>query len=156
MRASIPNVPMIPKDSRIVSKRSQMSKANEQIIRDFMGCISSQGFRAATKKYVSPNVVWWVTGAGEIEDKLDAIAAMFEHTLENGLGFKMPILDMISQDDKVAAEVQGYGKLIDGAIYNNFYHFLFEIRDDKIVRVREYLDTKHADQVYGSYVAQFL
>jgi ketosteroid isomerase-like protein len=133
-----------------------MSKANEQFIHEFMGCISTQGFRSATKKYVSPNVVWWVIGAGEIQDKLDGIAAMFEHTLENGLGFEMTILDMISQDGKVAAEVQGYGKLIDGAIYNNFYHFLFEIRDDKIVRVREYLDTKHVDQVYGSYVAQFL
>jgi len=133
-----------------------MSKANEQFIRDFMGSISAQGFRAATKKFVSPNVVWWVTGAGEIQDKLDAIAEMFERTLENGLGFKMTILDMISQDDKVAAEVQGYGKLIDGAIYNNFYHFLFEIRDDKIVRVREYMDTKHVDEVYGSHAAQFL
>lgn len=133
-----------------------MSKANEQIIRDFMGSISSQGFRAATKRYVSPNVVWWVTGAGEIQDKLGAIAEMFERTLENGLGFKMTILDMISQDDKVAAEVHGYGKLTDGAIYDNFYYFLFEISDGKIVRVREYLDTKHVDQVYGSYVAQFL
>ena len=133
-----------------------MSTANEQFIRDFMASISAQGFRAATRKFVSPNVVWWVTGAGEIQDKLDAIAEMFERTLENGLGFKMTILDMISQDDKVAAEVQGYGKLTDGAVYNNFYHFLFEIRDDKIVRVREYMDTKHADEIYGSHVAQFL
>jgi uncharacterized protein len=133
-----------------------MSKANEQIIRDFMGSISAEGFRAATKKFVSPNVLWWAAGAGEIHDKLDAIAELFERTLENGLGFKMTILDMVSQDDKVAAEVQGYGKLNDGAIYNNFYHFLFEIRDDKIVRVREYMDTKYAEEVYGSYVAQFL
>ena len=133
-----------------------MSTANEQFIRDFMASISAQGFRAAIRKFVSPNVIWWVIGAGEIQDKLDAIAQMFERTLENGLGFEMTILDMISQDDKVAAEVQGCGKLIDGAIYNNFYHFLFEIRDDKIVRVREYMDTKHVDEVYGSYVAQFL
>ena len=121
-----------------------------------MGSISRQGFRAAIKKFVSPNVGWWVTGAGEIQDKLDAITEMFERTLENRLGFKMTILDLISQDNKVAVEVHGYGKLIDGAIYNNFYHFLFEIRDDKIVRVREYLDTKHVDQIYGPYVAQFL
>ena len=133
-----------------------MSEANEQFIRDFMASISARGFRAAIRKFVSPNVIWWVIGAGEIQDKLDAIAEMFERTLENGLGFKMTILDMISQDDKVAAEVQGYGKLTDGAIYDNFYHFLFEISDGKIVRVREYLDTKHVDQVYGSYVAQFL
>jgi ketosteroid isomerase-like protein len=134
----------------------EMSKAHEQFIRDFMGSISAQGFRVAIKKFVSPNVVWWVTGAGEIQDKLDAIAEMFERTLENGLGFKMTILDMISQDNKVAAEVQGCGKLTDGATYNNFYHFLFEIRDGKIARVREYLDTKHVDQIYGHYVAQFL
>ena len=133
-----------------------MSTANEQFIRDFMAGISAQGFRAATRKFVSPNVIWWVTGAGEIQDKLDAIAEMFESTLENGLGFKMTILDMICQDNKVAAEVQGCGKLTDGATYNNFYHFVFEIRDGKIVRVREYLDTRHVDQIYGSYVAQFL
>jgi uncharacterized protein len=135
---------------------SELSKTNEQFIRDFMESISAQGFRAATKKFVAPNVVWWVIGAGEIQDKLDAIAEMFERTLENGLGFKMTILDMISQDNKVAAEVQGCGKLTDGATYNNFYHFLFEIHDGKIVRVREYLDTKHVDQIYGPYVAQFL
>ena len=121
-----------------------------------MASISARGFRAAIRKFVSPNVIWWVTGAGEIQDKLDAIAQMFERTLENGRGFEMTILGMISQDDKVAAEVQGCGKLIDGAIYNNFYHFLFEIRDDKIVRVREYMDTKHVEEIYGSYVAQFL
>ena len=135
---------------------NEVSKANEQFIRDFMGSISAQGFRAAVRKFVSPNVVWWVTGAGEIQDKLEAIAEMFERTLENGLGFKMTVLGMISQDNKVAAEVQGCGKLTDGATYNNFYHFLFEIRDGKIVRVREYLDTRHVDQVYGPYVAQFL
>ena len=133
-----------------------MSKANEQFICDFMGSISTQGFRAAIKRYVSPNVVWWVTGAGEIQDKLDAIAEMFESTLENGLGFKMTILGMLSEGDKVAAEVQGYGKLTDGAIYDNFYHFLFQIHDGKIVRVREYLDTKHVDQIYGPHVAKFL
>lgn len=132
------------------------SDAGEQLVREYMECVSTQGFKAAVRKYVSPDVIWWVASTGEIQEKLDMIGDMFEHTLENNLGFRMTICEMISENNRVAAQVQGYGKLKNGAIYDNLYHFLFEIRDRKIVRVQEYMDTKHVDQIYGGYVSSFI
>ena len=128
--------------------------ASEQIIRDYFECVSTQGVGAATRRYVSPDVVWWTIGFGEVQDKLALFGALFEQNLADGPGLKMTVLDMISEGDKVAAQAEGYGKLKDGAVYNNFYHFLFEIRDGKIQRTREYLDTRHVDQVLGPYIAQ--
>ena len=47
----------------------------------------------------------------------------------------------------MAVEAESYGETASGKIYNNLYHFLFEIRDSKIQSVREYLDTMHAQEV---------
>jgi len=65
-----------------------MSKANEQLIRDFMGCISTQGFAAAIRKYVSPDVIWWWIGRGEVQDRLSATGGKLERILEIGHGLR--------------------------------------------------------------------
>jgi hypothetical protein len=48
----------------------------------------------------------------------------------------------------VALEVESYGKLKNGRIYNQQYHTLMVIRDGKISAVREYLDTQHVFEVW--------
>jgi len=50
---------------------------------------------------------------------------------------------MVAEGDKVAVEVESLGTLRNGRVYNNEYHTLLTIRDDKICAVREYLDTFH-------------
>lgn len=50
--------------------------------------------------------------------------------------------------DRVAAEVESYGQRSDGTIYNNMYHFLFEIKDEQIITIREYMDTLHVKSVF--------
>jgi hypothetical protein len=42
-----------------------------------------------------------------------------------------------------AIELESYGELRNGRVYNNEYHTLLTIRDGKIREVREYLDTQH-------------
>jgi ketosteroid isomerase-like protein len=54
---------------------------------------------------------------------------------------------LTAEGDRVAAEVESYGETTTGKIYNNLYHFLFEVRDGKIQSVRGYLDTMHAKEV---------
>jgi ketosteroid isomerase-like protein len=63
------------------------------------------------------------------------------HQLNNGL--KMTVKNLIAEDDKVAVELESYGELENGRIYNNQYHILMTVRDGKISEVREYLDTQH-------------
>lgn len=55
-----------------------------------------------------------------------------------------------AQGNRVAVEAEGYAELNDGRVYNPKYHFLFEITNGQITRVREYLDTKHAFDIFYS------
>lgn len=62
---------------------------------------------------------------------------------------KIWIVDMIAEGDKVAVEAESMGEMKDGKIYNNAYHFLFTVRDDKICKVREYSCSYTANECFG-------
>lgn len=62
-------------------------------------------------------------------------------------GLRFTILSAIAEPDRVAVEAESYGKVADGRLYNNHYHFLFELKDGKIQTVREYLDSGHAEHI---------
>ena len=68
-------------------------------------------------------------------------------------GLKMTVKGMIAEGDKVGVETESYGETIDGKVYNNEYHWLFEVRDGKIQSAREYMCTAHAVEVFGPLMA---
>ena len=51
------------------------------------------------------------------------------------------------EGNRVAVEATSHADLKNGRAYRNEYHFLFEFRDGKIARVKEYLDTLHAKEI---------
>jgi len=57
-------------------------------------------------------------------------------------GIRFTILGMVAEGDKVAVEATGEGMHVSGQTYTNEYHFLFRLRDGKLVRLTEYLDTE--------------
>ena len=69
-------------------------------------------------------------------------------------GLKMTIKGMTAEGDRVAVEAESYGETADGNVYNNEYHWLFEVRDGKIQAAREYMDTAHAVEVLGPLMAE--
>ena len=77
------------------------------------------------------------------------IARLFQ-TMLNGLEgpLEMTVKSAIAEGDKVAVEVESLGKLTNGRIYNQQYHFLIEFRGGMICAVREYLDTQYAYAVW--------
>jgi ketosteroid isomerase-like protein len=79
----------------------------------------------------------------------EKISGLF-HTMLGRLksGLKMTVKSAIAEGDKVALEVESYGELKNGNIYDQRYHFLIEFREGKICLVREYLDTQHAHAVW--------
>ena len=54
---------------------------------------------------------------------------------------KVHIDRMICQGPFVVAETRGLGKFKDGRQYSNRYAFVFEVKDDKIYELREYMDS---------------
>ena len=101
-------------------------------------------------------MTWWIGGkpadlpqAGP--KSKDGISAVLR-----GIGAKIPggidmrIRGMIGEGDKVAAEVEAVGEIVNGRTYNNEYHFLFTIRDGRISSVKEYHDTLHLKSVFAA------
>lgn len=57
-------------------------------------------------------------------------------------GIRFVVHHMTAEDDHVAVEVESFAEHISGTPYNNQYHFLFQMRDGKIVQLKEYCDTE--------------
>ena len=60
-------------------------------------------------------------------------------------GLSVEIRSLTADEDRVAAELIIRGRAAaGGASYENWYHFLFRIRDGRIVSIREHLDSLYA------------
>ena len=62
-------------------------------------------------------------------------------------GLQFTVLDMVAEGDKVAVEAVSEGEHASGQTYSNEYHFLFEFRDGKLLRLKEYMDTEMVTDV---------
>ena len=76
-------------------------------------------------------------GAGNTKGLSDSSEKIFPK------GLRIKIHGVIAEGNKVALEAESFADASNGKKYNNVYHFLFELRDGKIVTVREYMDTAH-------------
>ena len=64
-------------------------------------------------------------------------------------GLTQTIGAMTAEENRVAVEVEVSGVAPSGKLYNNTFHYLFIFRDGRIARVKEYVDTYHAAEVFG-------
>ena len=83
----------------------------------------------------------------QLREMLQGVGIIFPN------GLKMTIKGMTAEGDRVAVEAESYGETADGNVYNNEYHWLFEVRDGKIQAAREYMCTAHAVEVFGPLMA---
>jgi uncharacterized protein len=81
----------------------------------------------------------------------DKIGRLF-HRMIKALtgGLKMTVVSCIAEGDHVALEVVSAGDLKNGRQYRQEYHMLLKFRDGKIMSVKEYLDTQHANDVWAA------
>jgi ketosteroid isomerase-like protein len=56
---------------------------------------------------------------------------------------RLKIHAFTAEGDRVAIEAESHVLNPNGRIYNNFYHYLFRVRDGKLVLFKEYQDTLH-------------
>ncbi|MFI9832875.1 nuclear transport factor 2 family protein [Streptomyces sp. NPDC051913] len=62
--------------------------------------------------------------------------------MPNGLDIK--VTSTTAQDDRVVAEVESRGCFRRWKVYNQRLVLVIRVRDNKILRIRKYLDTQHA------------
>jgi ketosteroid isomerase-like protein len=85
-----------------------------------------------------------ISGIFSREQVADSAGSIFD-VFPTGLTFT--VLDQVAEGNKVAVEATSNGEHISGQTYSNEYHFLFEFRDGKLLKLKEYMDTEQVTDV---------
>ena len=123
-------------------------EANKQLAREFFARFTAKDVAGALDT-MADDMSWWIAGkTGQLPTAgphgKAQMARMFQAmTGELKDGLKFTVKNVIAEGEQVAIELESYGELRNGRVYNNQYHTLMIIRDGKIREVREYLDTQH-------------
>lgn len=122
---------------------------NKQIVRDFFEALSNADVDGIVNAYADDGSCWTAGSfpfsgrfnKAQIAEGTKGILGLFPDKL------KFTIKAMTAEGDRVAVEAESHGRHMSGRLYHNEYHFLFIIRGGKIVELKEYLDTMHANDV---------
>ena len=120
---------------------------SEQIVRTFFETLST-GDLGRLRPLLHEQATWTVMatgiqGAGEkkghkaiLDDFLGPVRGMFVP------GDPKVVVDrLISNGSAVAVEARGLGHFKNGKEYSNRYAFVIDIKDDKVFKLREYMDS---------------
>ncbi len=114
------------------------------IVRDFFAALNAGDVDAIVNAYADDGCVQTmgstlISGTFSKPEIAASAGAIFEVFPE---GLKFEIHDMVAEGEKVAVEAVSEGEHVSGQTYSNEYHFLFEFRDGKLLKLKEYMDTE--------------
>ena len=95
------------------------------------GCVQTMG----------NTLISGVFGKQQIADTAGGIFDVFPK------GLRFDIQAMTAEGDRVAVEATSEGEHVSGQTYSNEYHFLFEFKNGKLLRLKEYMDTEMVTDV---------
>lgn len=124
---------------------------NKKLVTDFWQTFSSGDFEAALAM-LADDATWWVAGSTGLSgtyNKTEFTALLGQVTPMAPKGLSVTPKQLTAEDNRVSVEATSYGEITNGKTYQNIYHFMFELDNNKISAVREYLDTEHVTDVFG-------
>lgn len=127
-------------------------QANKALVAEFMEVFGS-GDVDRILSFMDESATWWVAGnidgISGTKDKQgfgEMLAGLSQLTKTGAIS--LTPLAWTAEGDRVAVETESYSELNNGRVYNNLYHFVFEVRDGKIQKVKEFLDTEHTRAIF--------
>jgi ketosteroid isomerase-like protein len=132
--------------------------SNEQLVRDYFACLAAGDIDRFISLFAPEGRVYFAAGtSGETRLfwDLDGLRESLQMDLgklyDPTYGIHPDILFMVSQGDKIAAEIRIRGRTSTGGLpYDNIYAHFFWFRDGKIVEVHEHLDTSYVrERLFG-------
>lgn len=125
------------------------TESNKSIVRQFFAALNEGDVGFIVDAYAPDGTVrtmgnTLISGTFSREQIAATAGGIFD-VFPQGLEFK--ILDMVAEGNKVAVEATSEGEHVSGKTYSNEYHFLFEFREGKLLRLIEYMDTERVTDV---------
>ena len=132
-----------------------MSEQNKAVVQNFLEALG-KGDVDTIKRLIARDVSAICMGTSVLSgtrnyDDICATAGLLNKVTTNGIEFR--IMSMTAEAERVSCEVEGRSTLVNGKPYNNQYHFLAYVRGGKICMLKEYLDTKLADEAVAPLMA---
>jgi uncharacterized protein len=129
-----------------------VEQENKELVAEFMEVFSG-GEVDRILSYLDDSATWWVAGTLEgisgTKDKTEFGQMLGDLSALTVTGaITLTPQAWTAEGDRVAVETDSYAELRNGRVYNNHYHFVFEVRAGKIHRIKEYLDTEHTRAVF--------
>ena len=126
---------------------SQIEK-NKGLVQEFFNLLSS-GSDEYLDFYTEESLIWTAgenaIGGSRSKGEVVGFAKTILDSFPEGIAFK--VVNLVAENDCVAAEVEGSAMHVSGKPYNNKYHFLLKIKDNEILELKEYMDTQLAAKV---------
>jgi ketosteroid isomerase-like protein len=113
-----------------------MTRSHHQLVQDFFTALSSGSL---SSELFTDDMTAWTTTSGRSEKaKYLAGVRLLQSLFPAGLTYTVDSLT--AEQDRVAAEVQSRGTLVNGDLFQNVYVFIFRIRDGRIASVAEHFN----------------
>ena len=106
-----------------------------------------QSDAATIRSILAPDVDWYVSGVGKMDR--ETLITQSTAMLGSAKVAHTTIVATTAEGERVAVESRGNFEFADGRTYRNQYHHLFTVRGDQVVGVREYLDLRETERVFG-------
>lgn len=117
----------------------------KQLIRKHFDAMN-QGDWPKAIDYLAENGRYWTAGSFGGWKNKSGMQEIFHHQMPVFFpkGLQITADRMVAEGDWVAVEAHSYAPVtMAGKVYQQHYHFLYEVRDGKLQTVKEYLDTQH-------------
>jgi ketosteroid isomerase-like protein len=122
---------------------------NKALVREYFRRM--QAGEPTVAEMMADDITWWVPQSSELggthRGKAAVLALMGKGVDLYQLPLRVEIEEMVAERDQVCVQLVVEAKTAAGLPYRNDYHFAFRIRDGKLVAVREYVDTKYAQEL---------
>ena len=126
---------------------SQIEK-NKELVQEFFNLLSS-GSDKYLDFYNDESVIWTAgenaIGGSRSKSEVVGFAKSVLDSFPEGITFN--VVNLVAENDYVAAEVESSAMHVSGKPYNNKYHFLLKIKNNEILELKEYMDTQLAAKV---------
>ncbi|NEZ56386.1 nuclear transport factor 2 family protein [Adonisia turfae] len=126
---------------------------NKRIVADFFKYFSAADVPGALE-LLDDDAIWRVMGregglpmSGEMnKEAIGTLMGNVKAAIPDGM--TLTSTGWTAEGDRVALEMESYGKMANGNVYNNHYHFLVTVLDGKITSLREYMDTYQVKRLF--------
>ena len=125
------------------------TEQNKQTVIDFFDQMSNGNVKGFVDLYHDGGAVWTsgntlISGTQKTSAIREFAGGIYDAFPE---GLKFKINSMTAEDDRVAVEAESEGMHVSGVKYQNFYHFLFILKDSKVLLLKEYMDTEKVTDI---------